>query len=428
MKGIHRGPVNFVHRAGNIVYSRSHSGYADLLTDLSIFRPAASFDPLNYPGVKRYFVDPAGGNDANTGADFSNALKRISTALAKSDVDVVVCKGGAIYRIDSTATQSIGEYAGARDITMIAVGGKAILTTAREVTWTENATFTNVYESSSTGGTIVSVVDLDRIDNNGDYVKLVPVSSIAAVDTTPDSWFFESNKAYIRIADDVVPTDRILAMRSSLSRVSADNIKWYMKGFHFIGGSAGAFSARDATVNTVVWAEDCWFTHQHLADGYQIKDVGLSIAINCRASANANDGFNYHALNGITPHFIEIDCVGMGNLEGDSGNGSTAHEGVVGLRMNCDYFGNLGPGIADIDQSKTLNINVTSRGNPAPFASGVLANGTAEVWYDGLSCDDNESTDVRLEANAIFHHRDIVLEDLSPVNVSGTASIDSNFS
>lgn len=426
MNGIQRGPQNFQHRAGQIVYRR-RDGVAELLTSLSAFRPAASFEPLDYPGVKRYCVDPVGGNDANTGADFANALKRISTALAKPDVDVILCKGGVVYRIDGTGNQGLGEYAGTRDITLVSVGDRATITTAREVTWSENATFANVWESSSTGGTIVSIVDLARVDGNGDYVKLAPVASIAAVDVTPDSWFFESNKVYVRLAGDVTPAEKILALRSSLNRVSADNVKWYMKGFHFIGGSAGAFSARDATINTVVWAEDCWFTHQHLADGYQIKDIGLSIAVNCRASANANDGFNYHALNGITPHFIEIGCVGIANLEGDSGNGSTAHEGVVGVRMNCDYFGNLGSGIADIDQSKTLNINVTSRGNPAPFASGVLANGTAEVWYDGLSCDGNEATDVRLEGNAVFHHRDMVLEDGAPVNVAGTASIDSNF-
>lgn len=425
-RGVHLTPSALGHRVGRVAYRRSHSGRAELVSSLQSYYPAAAFDPINFPGVTRYYVDQTSGSDAAAGTSWATALKRISAALAKSDVDVVLIRGGQTYALDTTAAQGIGEYTGTRDIVLVAIGPRARVTSAREVTWTAHATEANVYQSSSTGGGIATVVDTRTTDANGDFLKLTNVASIALVGTTPGSWFYASSVCYVRLGDSAVPAHpAVLALRDALNRVSADGIKWYMKNIHFIGGSAGAFSARDATSATVVIAEDCWFTHNYVADGYQIKDIGLSIAIRCRASANANDGFNYHELNSLSPHFIEIDCVGMGNLANGTGNGSTCHESVVGIRLNCDYARNAGPGVADINLTKTFNAGCTSIDNTGHAnCSGFLVTDTGEMWIDGCTVTGNQGHGAAASETATMHWRELYSsEGDAPVNVGGTATI-----
>lgn len=422
-RGIYQVAAGLGHRAGRLQYRKQHSGRAELVDDaVAKYYPAAAADPINYPGVVRYYVDPVSGSDANSGLTWALALKRISTALAKADVDVVLCKGGAVYRIDSTGQQGIGLYTGSRNIVLAAVGPRAIITTAREVTWTVDGTLTNTYNSTSTGGAIVRVLDMRSRDVYGDYASLTLVASKALVDVTPGSYFYASNVVSVRLSDSTVPDTNILCLRSADSKVSAPGVTWYMRNCMFLGGSSGAFAARDGSSSSVIIAEDCWFAHQFSADGYQIKDVGMSIAVRCRASANANDGFNYHELNGLSPHFIEIDCVGMANQALGTGNGSTSHESCIGFRMNCGYAFNAGPGVADVNSAKTFNVNCNSRGNTGHSnASGMLVANTAEMWIDGANCTDNQGTDVTATDTALLHVRGLYADDAVSVAAGATA-------
>lgn len=426
-RGIYRIPAALAHRAGRIQYRKSHAGKGEVIDDqLRAFYPAAASDPLNYPGVVRYYVDPVSGSDANSGLTWALALKRISTALAKSDVDVVLCKGGAVYKIDSTGAQGIGLYAGARNIVLVGVGPRAIITTAREVTWSSHATLGNVWQSSSTGGAIVKVIDIRRRDSYGDYEALTPVASAAVVDVTPGSFFYASNITYVRLADSAVPDANTLCLRAADNKVSAPGVTFYMKNLMFMGGSGGAFAARDGSSSSVIIAEDCWFAHQYLADGYQIKDVGLSIAVRCRSSANANDGFNYHELASLSPHFVEIDCIGLNNMAVGTGNGSTAHENVIGFRMNCDYFANAGPGVADVGAAQSFNVNCSSHGNSGHAnACGFLVDGTGVMWLDGASATGNQGSDIAVTGTATMHVRELYSEDAPAVDAGAT--IDSVF-
>ena len=54
-------------------------------------------------------------------------------------------------------------------------------------------------------------------------------------------------------------TIRLWIQRSSTLRFSGSNCKMYMYGFDFYGSSAGAFSARDSDIDSVIAAEDCGF-------------------------------------------------------------------------------------------------------------------------------------------------------------------------
>lgn len=394
------------HALGQLNYAKLSTGRVQLLTDLSGSYPAGAFDPINSPGLTVYYVDPILGADPVSGTpngrSWAAAYKRVSTALAQANCDVVICRGGVFYKIDSVGQQGLTTYTTSRDVAIIAVGKPAVFTTARDVTWSPNATYPIVAQSSSTGGTITKVLDAARLDGDGDYFELTKVASLAVCAITAGSWYFESNVVYVNPLSGRTADASILALRSANQRVSAPNIKFYQKNIHYIAGAGGSFSARDAA-GTVVISEDCKFSRNYLGDAYQIKDVALSIAIRCIAAKCENDGFNYHALNGISPSFIEIDCVGYGNMSPGTGNGSTSHENCRGIRFNGVYFNNAGPGVVDVGTAKTYNAGGMSFNNTT---YGLQATEQAEMWLDGFVCSGNGLDDIIATVNGILHYRD----------------------
>jgi hypothetical protein len=416
-------PSGFEHRAGTLRYLKKSTSEAKLITDLSKFMPAGHNirNPAELPAsLKAYFVSRSG--SGADGISWATAFNSVAIALSQNDVDVVFVDG--TDRL--TITEWIGVYAGTRDISVISVGGRASMSPQRETSWSAGAE-PNTYKSSSLGGTPVQVLDPEYIDDNGDRIPLISVTSEAEVSDKPGSWYRNGSTVVIRLFDDAIPdNNRAQVMRSSTNRFSGVDCKMYLFGFDFYSASAGAFSARLSTLNSVIAADNCGFYNCPDGDGYQIKDVGLAIAINCRATANSNDGFNYHSLNGLAPHIIEVDCAGMSNLESGTGNGSTCHEDVVCFRLGGTYYDNNGPGIADVDSSKSYNVACTSNYNKNDINSyGTQINGSAIGWFDGYSGFGNVTTDIGVKGGGTIHYRD---SSPKPISVDGTGVVDEDFS
>lgn len=423
-------PAAFVHRAGKITYSKSSTSVAELLTDLSKFMPAGYKvrGPGNLPpGLKAYYVSSLG--DSQDGLSWATAYTSLPTALSNNDADVIFVRGGDRLAL----TQSLGLYTGSRDVAIISVGGRATMSPQRETTWVAGAQ-PNTYRSSALGGTSVQVLDPLYLDENGDRIPLTSVGSEALVSTTPGSWTTigtgSSQQAVVRLFDSSVPDDdRAQVMRSSPNGFRGSNCKMYLYGFDFYSAEAGAFTTRGSDINSVIAVEDCGF-YNALGDGFQVKGVGLAIAINCTASANSNDGFNYHTEGNVpsalAPHVIEIYCKGRHNLNPGTGNGSTTHEEVVSFRMGCDYFANSGPGIADINNAKSFNVCCTSNANrPDSNAWGAQIEGDAEGWFDGYVGDGNTTTEIAANGNGKLHYRDCYPV---PESLGVGSSVDQDFS
>src|SRR5699024_3672104 len=94
---------------------------------------------------------------------------------------------------------------------------------------------------------------------------------------------------------------------------------------------------------------NCKLSYSIQSNGNGIEMVGgkYCISKNTEISQQMMDGFNYHkGANGELPYFIEIDSVGRDNgiMEGKGGsrsdNGSTAHDGIKGIRINGLYVRN----------------------------------------------------------------------------------------
>jgi len=410
-QGIFITPAALGHRVGRLAYRISAGGGAELISDLSRFYPSGAFvgpATVNALGLKAYYVKP-GGNNASAGTDWGTALSSVSAALAKSDVDVVFVAAG-VY----VTGAHLGVYAGSRNVSIQAVGGEVIFLSAPAGSQVWSATGAlNVFKRTTTD-TVTGVVSIDHRDEYGLPVILVQRSSLTDVIANNGSWYSDGAAVYVSLPDGSAPvTDRVLYYLGSAMRVTAPNVKFHQRGITYIGGTAGAFSARTGSVSTYIISEKCKFAGQPTVDAYQIKDVGLSITIDCIGAKSGNDCFNYHALNGITPHYIEINCIGVEGSASGTGNGSTSHEGVVGFRIGCDYSKCGGPGIADVNDASSYNVACTGIGNgPSSTAYGVIGQSNdktgagVRVWLHSCSFGSNAAQDIAAKEGAQIFVRD----------------------
>ncbi|MNP12911.1 hypothetical protein D3C76_1051650 [compost metagenome] len=242
------------------------------------------------------------------------------------------------------------------------------------------------------------MVALDYTDEYGLPYVLTQRTDVNGVANNNGSWWRSSgNELFVSMPDGTQPVaGRVLYFIATPMRVSAPGVKFHHKGICYVGGNGGAFSARSGDINSVVITEECKFVGQHQYDSFQIKNVGLAITIRSIAGKGANDCFNYHELDGLSPHFIELDCVGVkGNAPG-TGNGSTSHETVVGFRLGCDYAFCQGPGVADVGDAKTFNVGLSSRLSYVGFlasSEGALGAGVT-IWLHACSGGGNSDSDI----------------------------------
>lgn len=425
--GLYQTTSSLGHRAGVLTYRKGSNGHAELVTSLEKYFPRGwniRGEGDLPPGLKAYRVSRSGNNA--DGLTWATAYNSIQTALAQADVDVVFVDG----RDRFTILQPFGSYTGSRDVAIISIGGRATVNNQTEETWSAGPQ-PNTWVSTSLGGTPVDVIDANVRRADGGYTPLVKVADAATVSATPGSWCQigsgGSSTAVVRLHDGATPTNaRVWVQRSVIQEFSGTgSCRFYIHGIDFVGGSAGAFRARNSTLTAVLTLSECGFYNSYNGDGLNVLDVGMVIAIKCKADQNFNDGFNYHVSNAIDPHFIEIDCAGTGALTADTGNGSTAHDNVRGIRINCDYARNAGPGIADVNTSKTYNVCCTSNANgPSALAWGFMVGDTAEAWVDAFYGEANQSVQIGAKGTATIHHRWCYPP---PVNDSGTATIDGVF-
>ncbi|WP_313242870.1 hypothetical protein [Stutzerimonas nitrititolerans] len=415
--GIFKTPAELDTRFGPLYYRKSHTGGAELLTSLDRFKPAGAFvTPSTVGGtaLKAYYVKPSGSNSA-AGTSWDTALASVAVAYQKGDADVIFVAPGVYFN-----TFHLGTYSLARNLSIQGVGPGVYFVsgpaTGNLGAWTATAT-AGVYKQGVTDSTLSGVVSLDHSDSIGNPYALKKVGGIAEVGASPGSWFRnpDTGELFVSMPDMAAPPARVFYYQGAPMRVTAAGVKFHHRNITYVGGNAGAFSARLADSSTVIYGEDIGAVGQSSGDGYQIKDVGYSIAVRVRASRNFNDGLNYHALNGLTPHFIEIDCIGADNFAEGTGNGSTAHEDVKGFRFNSHYFGNRGPGVADVNDAKTYNVGCTSRANGVgnSNASGFQASSEVKtgsgvtMWLDGCVADGNSGGDFVAKNGAKIFYRDI---------------------
>lgn len=362
-------------------------------------------------GLRSVYIDPEYGSDFYPGTSFSWAVKTFTRAW-ELDPDVIFIRPG-IYDMDNWP----GTISGTKDISIRCVGGIATMIPRPFAfsSWVQHSG--DIYRTSIAGSrTPVGVVDLEVLDGYGLPTTLDRVESLGMV--TPGTFYYDSTtrEMYVNRMDGRAATNSSVVPYStgSLLRHSAPGVKLYAENLNLISGTGGAISARDGDIDSVLICKNVRAIGSYNSNGFDIQDIGLSIAIRCMAVNNFNDGFNYTGANGLSPHFVEIDCIGSGSKGGGTSNGSTSHNSCVGFRIGTDVSGNRGPGFADVNDAITYNVNCTSHSNgPDANAGGFQAEGNAVVYIDGASAFNNSGEDFMERNGGRVFVRDVYGETFS---------------
>lgn len=369
-------PSGFDHPMAPFNIIRSAGGSAEIVN----FTKDTLRKKLNAPVIK--YVDQINGNDANTGDSWVQAYKSFTQLRLVAFDRAFIAKGNYA---------SVSNPIFTTENEIISVGGNSTVSfgvIGTERTWVSvgSGTFSN-----SLTAAVTVVLDTSKFDTDGDYFRLTPKTSLADVQTTPDSFWKDSstNTLYVHYADGLTPsrTSAVMAI-SQITHTNGHNN--YRENIDFIlGTSTNNTTATASTVNHV----NCAYLFNTTTNGFYMRGNVNIYAEKCRAAKNFLDGFNYHESSSRNPAGIEFRCIGYKNGENNTSsinNGSTTHENVRILRVGGIYFNNEGPNVHDVNTAKSLNIDCvaydsvavtsTSKSN---FALGAAASETCVMWMDG---------------------------------------------
>lgn len=339
-------------------------------------------------GVGVYYVNSETGDDSYAG-DVTHPLKTINAAYNKSDVKTIIINSGVHYKI------GIFE----KPISLISPKGKALIPSAVKVFWSKTEGEANVWQCTCSNA--IGVLNVGDVIADGGYRIFSKVNSINEVGVNPNSFYIDDDIVYIYRT--ITPNDNIIVIKNEFAlRVKYGNGEtFYAENIEFIGGVSANGALDLINTSETKYAKAYLYKCNFIYGANPTENRGNGLAsrgfetycVECEAHHNSDDGFNYHIYSdrGLTlaPLAVEINCKGYCNGEtGMTDNGSTMHDEGKIIRINCQYWGNFGPDVADVnDGSQSWNINVTARNNGLHSNDIMESNfrfsdGAGEYWLD----------------------------------------------
>lgn len=356
--------------------------------------------PVGTPDATIY-VSPTG-SDASSGLTSETPKLNLSTAVATAkaatgsgDICKIVMAPG-----DYVGLSQVGDGLTFDDRQWILESsgdGHAVIGIYSEHTWAKTGGQTNVYQTASTAYPVQDwSFDSGVLDSFGLHTRLTLVASVAAVDSTPGSYYESGGIIYVHTADSRVADsflrlyeDReaiIISAQSSPCSIAMDKIAIY-------GGNAGSLLPVDGTDDPNVYASKCIFGYG-MGDGAVEGHGGGNLFFSkCTVLRPNQDGFNYHEETRAVAKIVEVACLALypgDGSDGDNDQGSTLHDSLKGVSVNCIYIGGAGQGIGDINTGTERwavgCLSGDSRMLASPAASrngGFVAFTDAKLWLDG---------------------------------------------
>lgn len=339
------------------------------------------------------YVDPAVGNDANSGG-INDPVRTLEYALRQTSATLVLCQGGEyIGGFQFRNTDPLGN----RWKRLVALGPCFVRNAADDLsslTWTPDGTYSNVYWAPLTGANIspAAVLDLASADLVDQPTPLTKCVSTADCNASSYGWYHDdaADRLYVRMG-----LNNINAVKQRLRLVTGDattkvlalGVKIHFEGaWHFEGvfwqpaqgaGTRGMISGEfpASSLPTLAYVagshgidllggellvQGAWI-HRSMGDNiHYFDDGGVSsrgIEINCR-STYAGDADTYGPpVSGI--------AAGIRSADGTQ-NASSMHGTGYVLRINGDYGYSYGPVLPDSGTGKSWNVGVVAHDSQAP--------------------------------------------------------------
>ncbi|UXN73368.1 hypothetical protein N8D56_21210 [Devosia sp. A8/3-2] len=164
-------------------------------------------------GVTARYVRPTG-NNANSGADWANAVASLRAAVGLTG-NIVFAEGGLKYKLSNL----MGTTAINKDSVITFVGQPGLCIPSEDVTWTSVGF--SVYQSSALSAPPIAVYAGVSLDTYGELPRYTEVTSQAEVAGMPASWApGAGNTVYVRTGTGVAPTNATVHVCPSYSHRS----------------------------------------------------------------------------------------------------------------------------------------------------------------------------------------------------------------
>lgn len=378
------------------------------------------------------YADIATGSDSNPGTEVSPVKSLFYSANARTGKVIIRAKAG-VY--DGTNTSGFGfRNADTSAITHLIVepwgDGRVVSSVNRTTpTWSKTGGYTNVYEGA-VSTTVRAMADLSQtvtmtyekavFDFDEAYESarpLMAVSSIAACDALPGSWYWTSSVLYVHAFNSAAPTAdyRPYLSGSNLAVRATGGVLW-ARNLDLYGGERGLDYTPTSGATAQIFLSRCTFKHAggNVGNGISTRGPCVIISESCVGMSNNADGLNYHD-DSKSGNLLaaEINCAGANNgWDGKTtNNGSTIHDIGRMVRVMGDYVDNQDRAIHDIDDSRVWMAGCSARNNRVDgstswnYRAGLGSLSPADetqMWLD--CCDSSESTgDLSTQGDSVIY-------------------------
>lgn len=327
------------------------------------------------------FIDPVNGSDSNAGA-IESPMKTIGAALGAGK-RLIVLRGGKYDR-----TVGIAQYTDGESITdpLVMVpyqNEKVDLLSSDKATvfpWTADD---NTYYTARTN--VEGVINTDEYDLETGYKQYAKAVDLATCKSTSFSWYANGTSVWVNNGGLGVPGAQIHVMLrlTGYNTFTFNNAPFvYMEGIDlYVHSSQGSLCVRSNNTiqsNIKTYLKNMRGYDNRQGNIFSIESVKEAYVQNLYGWSSLRDAINYHtSYAGFEKmKFVEINCgsldTGRNTTSEFSSNGSTAHDGIIGIRLGGSFDTARGGVVIDVNPGTyTLNYGVQAKNPMLP--TGVTA-------------------------------------------------------
>lgn len=356
-----------------------------------------------YSGGKTYYVS-VGGTYLNDGLSREAPVQLYQAITRVEDGDTIIITEG-LYSIGDLP---LSEYNLAKNVNIIGEGNVVLSPGSRIY---EDFTFderTGLW--SAVHPLPIRVVRIDNFD-----ITLSAASSISTCSSVLDSYYHDGTNLYLNTKYN--PNGKMLILYETIGFVcnNTSDCKLYMENITIVGGSSNFQTNKNKAYNLEVVLNGCTFMYSLYERAAVRFAGGNALVVDCKAMYSYDDGFGYVAYNAddeeVETNFFEVGCVGANNgllAKTDNKNGSTAHSGIKGVRVNGLYYNNFGGNVADVQEgTQTVNLGCEAYDSAVSDASqgfGLQQSG-ATMWLYNCKANGNNADLVAYSGTIAYTHK-----------------------
>lgn len=401
-----------------------------------------------------YYVDPVAGLDANDGLTESTPKLNFSSAITTANSGGVTARfrlKPGVYRAARTWNNTALNISAiiepwADDPTLQASRIKFVgRSTTTPLAW--NAFDGETYVRSTTAASDpVHLIDLSFYDTYGSLLRYEKAASLVDCQARRGTWWRDTGTQalYVHSADgrnlvgDPNVDQPTFNTRGYWNPTTTGAVLW-MQNIAFIGGTDASFTANAATgISAKLYSKNCIFQAATgtAGNGLEVNSLNNNVniesySVNCVASWNVADGFNYHSGGTASNvRMVEISCKTGPNGFVNNGinNATTLHEDVRGISINGNYAGSQNRVMHDVNASRRwalgciIGASQASDITAVTVAAGSADTGhTVQTWLDGCTLANSATAAIYAYAGCAIRYKNM---NVSGLTVAGSGTVE----